>query len=319
MNLVSQFPHAVDNTMRSSLTRCQKQAYWRHELGLVSAGESRVDLVAGGAFAKGCEVARKAFYAEGKQDTAAVKMGYEALMDNYGTFACPKDSNKSADRMGGALLYYFGEHPLTTEKMVPLRLAPGKWGIEMGFSFPIENMRVHHPDGGAMEYAGRFDMLGYDYTQPNMEEVWVVDEKTTSQMGEKWVNQWPMDGQMTGYIWAARKILDQYGFQKVNVAGAIINGVAIRTLTSKIGAYECARFKTTREDWEVQRWFSQMRKDVEDWIIASKNSDHNYALGHACAYYLNPCEFVPLCKAKNPDRLMDGSYVVRFWDPREKT
>jgi hypothetical protein len=61
-----------------------------------------------------------------------------------------------------------------------------------------------------------------------------------------------------------------------------------------------------------------MMRDVGRWVEAFKAQEHDQALDHACAQYNNPCQFTSLCKSANPERLIDGSYVVNFWNPVER-
>jgi hypothetical protein len=170
-----------------------------------------------------------------------------------------------------------------------------------------EELPIPHPTTGLpLRWVGRFDMLAMDEAG----KAWVVDEKTTSQMGDKWANQWFLDSQISGYCWGARKLLDSQGLQSIEVAGAYVNGIAIRKYD-----YEVQRLPVFREQWEIDRWCVQMLADVEKWKAAYLTQWHNQALDHACAFYNNPCQFTPLCKSRNPERLIDGSFVVRRWNP----
>lgn len=301
------FPHAIDNSMRKELVKCQKIAHWKFERGLNSP-EPSIDLHAGGAFAKGCEEARKAYYQLGKTQEASVLIGVQALYAFYGDFKCPTKSNKSADRMAGALAYYLEERNFDFEKLKPFMLN-GRLSVEMSFNHPIP---ITHPGTGKqLTYCGRFDMLAKDEAG----QVWVCDEKTTSQMGEAWIHQWNLDSALTGYCWGSQKLLRDAGDDSP-VVGAIINGVAIRALSNAM-PYEHMRCPVFREDWEVERWYAQMLRDIEGWSIAYVSQDHNQVLDHACALYNNPCQFAKLCKARNPERLFD-TYTVRFWNPLER-
>lgn len=300
------FPHVIDNTMRKVLVKCQMAAHYKYELGLNDPDDSRVDLVAGKAFARGIEVARRVYFHEHKSAEEAERQGVLALFDSYGSFVPPSDSNKTAARMAGALSYYLQQRPFQEENLVPIVAPDGQLAVEMSLSYP---MGVAHPDDGVvLEYAGNFDMLALDLKTGG---AWIVDEKTTSQMGPKWANQWPLDSQMTGYVWLAQKWLAEHDL-KYEIKGAIINGIAIRK-----HEYEVGRFPTYREPWEVNRWFDQLQVDVENWKLAYASKRWNQNLDHACAYYLNPCEFVPLCKAKQPEKLM-GTYRVEFWNPKDR-
>ena len=105
------FPPVIDASLISSWRACQKQAeysYFEHW----KPQEENVHLVAGGAFAKGLETARRAFYEFGAEEQDAIGIGLEALIKKYGAFECPSDSAKSLERTAGALEFYFENYPM---------------------------------------------------------------------------------------------------------------------------------------------------------------------------------------------------------------
>lgn len=303
------FPHLIDNSIRKVLVKCQKAAHYRYELGLQAVDNKRVDLVAGKAFAKGCEVARRLFYLSSYSQDAAMREAVEALHASYGDFRCPADSNKTPDKVGGALMAYFEKYPMQRATgLIPYTFPDGKLGVEMYFE---HDLLIEHPDDDVLlKYCGNFDALMIDLDDGGL---WVMDEKTSSQMGPKWVNQWPLDSQMTGYVWGAGRMLLDMGITE-EIKGAIIGGVAIKK-------YDCevARFPTYRPDWMVERWYDQLLNDLAQWKLAYEGNSHNMNLDHSCAYYNNPCEFAPLCLSKQPEKIMHGGlYEVKFWNPKER-
>lgn len=299
-----QFPDVIDNSLRKTLVKCETAARYQYIQGVRATGGSRVDLVAGAAFAKGMETMRRAYYEEADDPQVCLEKGLRALYEGYGSFVPPVKTNKTVERMAGALAFYAQECPLEDEKLIPLQLPDGKRAVEVSFNYELPIM---HPDTEKpLSYAGRFDMLALD----PYDVAWVVDEKTTSQMGEKWANQWPLDSQMTGYCWGATQFLRANGFEN-EVGGAIINGIAIR-----LRDYEHSRFNAYRQPWELERWYEQMLRDIERLKHAYLNDDYNMALDHACAYYNNPCEYMPLCQSRNPERLMlGGGWQEVRWNP----
>lgn len=303
------FPEVVDNSMRKKLVKCQKAAHYKYELGLRSVGQTKVDLHAGKAFAKAMQVMRHSYYFGKMPDYEALAAGIKALYEAYGDFPCPKDSNKSADRMAGALTYFVERNPLNESDLRPIELPNGKVGLEVGFQ--IETNVIHPITEKPIVYGGRMDMLAVSEKKGN---VWIVDEKTTKSLGDKWANQWQMDSQITGYYMAARKLLDSLGLNELEIGGAIINGISIKKYD-----YEHVPVEAYRQDWEIARWWKQYNHDLIEWVSAFRNGTHSYALDHACAYYLNPCEFVTLCKSRNPERVMDGNYNVERWNPLDET
>lgn len=304
MKVIPIFPEFVDNSMRKELVKCQQAAAYRYELGLRSNKQTRVDLHAGKAFAKGMEVMRRAFYWEGKDEGQALYEGVKALYAAYGDFPTPPDSNKSVDRMAGALTYYVQQRPLSEEPLKPIAMGD-KPALEVGFSFSSE---VLHPVTGlAIQYSGRFDMLALNEKD---NKAWIVDEKTGKSLGDKWANQWQMDSQITGYYVGARRLLDDHGYHLMEIGGAYINGIAIKKYD-----YEHVRVAAYREQWEMDRWWAQFNKDLKRWVDASRLNEYDRALDHACAYYNNPCDFQVLCKSRNPERVIEGNFYVERWNP----
>lgn len=305
------FPEVIDNSMRKELVKCEMAAHYRYEMGLESVEQVQVDLVAGKAFAAGMEAMRKAYYKDGANAKNSVERGVVAVSNAYGAFVPDKQTTKTVHRMAGAITFFAQEFPLDEEKLKPALLLLGsevKIAVEVQF---VEELPILHPyTAQPLKYAGRFDMLAID---TDTGKAWVVDEKTTSQMGEKWANQWFLDSQISGYCWGARKLLDAHGLQDIEVAGAYINGIAIRKYD-----YEAMRLPVYREQWEIDRWYSQLIRDIQRWKAAFMQKNHDQVLDHACAFYNNPCQFAPLCKSRNPERLIDGSYVVRRWNPIER-
>lgn len=304
------FPAAIDNSIRKELVKCETATRYKYIQGVRADEGGRVDLIAGGAFAAGMEAMRTAYYVDGDSPDDCLKKGIVALYDKYGSFVPTGKTNKTVDRMAGALAFYAQQCPLEEERLIPLMLPDGKRMIEVGFNYPIP---VKHPDTNEpLTYCGRFDALCLD----EHDVAWAVDEKTTSQMGEKWANQWPLDSQMTGYVWGAQKLLQEHKLD-YEVGGAIINGIAIR-----LRDYEHGRYTAYREPWFVDRWWDQMVRDVERLTRAYRSGHFDQTLDHACAFYNNPCEYVPLCLSRNPERLLQsGGWKEVRWNPvtREET
>lgn len=300
------FPPAVDNSMRKSLVRCQKLAYWKHERGLVPIGENRVHLEAGKAFAAGLCAARRAFYGEGIADPYdLLKIALAACRPAYNyTGPMPQWCFKTLDRIEGALAFYMDKWPFATDPLRPVRLNDGRLGIELCIPFPIP---VSHPiTGKLLVHVANFDMLALD----DQNRYWVVDEKTTGKMGDSWAMQWTLDAQLTGYCKAARILLQEEGISSPLVAGAVIRGIAFHK--TDYAGMECLE---PRQEWELDRWYLQMVRDMQDWADAHKSGQHQMVMDHACALYNSPCEYAGLCKSREPEKRIEGSFVVKHYDP----
>lgn len=310
------FPHTFDSTMLAAFRSCPQKMFRTYVEHWKPRTES-VHLVAGGAFAKGIEVARKCYFeglipeykspvseevihasvnpdAIGNKQLAEQE-GLRSLIAAYGDFECPADSAKSLERTAGALEFYFEQYPLDTDTKTPIQFEDGRRGIEFSFAFPLD---ILHPvTGDPILYTGRADMIA-DFAGGR----YIVDEKTTSSLGASWSRQWEMRGQFTGYCWAAQ----QSGIQ---TNGTIIRGVSI--LKTK---YDTQEAITNRSQYEIDRWKFQSERDIARAIKMWEEGYWDYALDGACAEY-GGCSLVDICKSSNPEDWLPVRFEQRVWDP----
>lgn len=321
------FPHAVDSTIMAAFRSCPQKMFRTYVEHWKPQSES-VHLVAGGAFAKGIEVARKAYF-EGEYEHATVAyslnvekaceertvtwasregpkgdreaaeaIGLAALIAHYGDFMCPPDSAKSLERTAGALEFYFAHYPLGADGMEPIFLAGGRRGIEFSFAEPLE---FNHPvTGDPILYTGRSDMIAHFN-----HGIYIVDEKTTSQLGASWSRQWEMRAQFTGYAWAAMR-------SGIEPAGAIVRGISI--LKTK---YDTQQAITYRPDWEVERWHEQTLRDLERMLKCWQDGWWDFNLDSACGEY-GGCSMTQVCKSKEPETWLPMYFEQKVWDPLAK-
>lgn len=307
MNKRPMFPHAVDSTILAAFRSCPQKMFRTYMEHWKPRSES-VHLVAGGAFAKGVEVARRAFY-EGKIDDSDLRVptgdrelaegyGINALMQHYGDYLPPADSPKSLERMCGALEFYFMHYPLGGDGTEPITLAGGARGIEFSFAEPLP---ITHPvTGDPILYTGRSDMIA-EFAGGT----YIFDEKTTSQLGASWSRQWEMRSQFTGYCWAA-------GQSGIKVDGAIVRGVSI--LKTK---YDTQQAITYRSQMEIDRWLTQVVRDIERMKQMWADGWWDYNLDHACGEY-GGCSLAQVCKSPDPYTWLNQYFEQRVWDPLAK-
>lgn len=317
------FPHTVDSTILASFRACPQKMFRTYVQHWKPQTDS-VHLVAGGAFAKGVEAARKAFF-EGKVQpveqvydplkgrnvpkwgeevfdarcqgnaSMAEALGLNALLAHYGDFEPPSDSAKSPSRMAGALEFYFERYPLGQDDMLPIRMPDGRSGIEFSFAMPLD---IAHPvTGDPILYTGRADMISH-----YADGIFVVDEKTTSSLGASWANQWDLRSQFTGYCAAAREL-------GIPVNGCVVRGVSI--LKTK---YDTQQVLTYRSDYEIDRWRQQVHKDLERMIRCWRDGWWDYSLDGACTEY-GGCALTRVCKSPDPETWLPMYFEQRVWDP----
>lgn len=290
------FPSVIDNTMRSEFVHC-KQAFFRRFIENLDSPQKSIHLHAGGAFATGIEVFRKAFYGTQKLGfEESFDIGAEALIKAYGHLEGSDDEVKSLHGMLRAYDYYWHEaFPPQTDPVHPFILPNGEPAVEFSFAIPLPIM---HPDSGEpLLYGGKFDMVGQF-----MNQLWTVDEKTTGSMGQQWAKQWDLRSQFTGYCWAAQ----QFGYR---VAGVLVRGVCILANDLK-----SANIVDYRPPWIIERWYQQLLRDINEMIRAYREGYWDYNLSDGCNSF-GGCGFKVLCLSRDPEPYKKTHFVVREWKP----
>ena len=293
------FPEVIDSSIREAFFTCPHKAYRSYFEHWKSTRES-IHLIAGAAFAKGLEVARKSFFERKVSSEDSVALGVQALLEHFRqiTETTGRDfdsEDKNPDRIAGALEFYFQNYPLGNDGLVPATLPDGSIGIECSF---VEELPILHPQTDKpILFSGRADMLA-EYAGG----LYLIDEKTTKSLGATWIHKWDMRGQFSGYAWACRK-------KGINIDGVIVRGVSI--LKTK---YDHLPAITLRSDYEIDKWFFQFCQDIKRMIQMWEEGYFDYALGEACDSY-GGCMFKDVCRSNDPDSILEGSFVKRIWNP----
>lgn len=292
------FPSAVDSTMIKTFRGCH-QKFFREYMQHWKTKSPSIHLHAGQAFARGLEVAREAFYVHGMSQDDAIATGGGELIKAYGSFPEPHDTAKTLPRMLGALDYALSEAwPMESDPVKPWVYASGKHAIEFSFASPLP---FDHPEtGDPVLYTGRADMIA------EMDGgLWIEDDKTTSQLGDKWVNQWELRSQFTGYTWAARQVAG------IPVDGCLVRGVSI--LKTK---YDHAQCPTYRPAWMVEQWLMQVIEDLHAMVACWKAGYWDYNLDEECNSY-GGCAFKRICSTPPENRAewLEADFEHRVWDP----
>lgn len=291
------FPAVIDSTILGSFRSCPQKMFREYVQHWKPKAES-VHLVAGGAYAKGLEEARRAYYEQGRSAIEAQAIGLQALMVAYGDFECPPDSAKSLERTAGALEFYFEKYPLDSDTAIPIQLATGGRGIEFSFAEPLE---IAHPEtGDPLIYAGRMDTV-VNYAGGIFGE----DDKTTSQLGASWPRQWDLRSQFTGYCWGAAR------------AGIPLQGFLVRGVSILKTKYDTMEALTYRPQWQIDRWYEQTHMDLAAMIQCWERGYWDYRLDNACNEY-GGCIFRQVCLSKDPEPWLEGGFERRVWNPVER-
>lgn len=287
------FPEVIDSSMITAYRACPNK-FRRQYVEHWQPKTPSVHLHAGAAFAKGLEVARRAYYAGEATKERAEEAGLAALLTAYGDFDCPEDSAKSATRMAGALEFYYDQYPFDNESAPPHEIN-GAPAVEFNFAEPLP---VLHPvTGNPLILCGRFDQI-VDYAGG----VWGEDDKTTSSLGASWVKQWDMRFQFSAYCWGAARV-------GIPLQGFLVRGISI--LKTK---YDTLQAITYRAPWQLERWEEGMLRTVAAMVEDYKSGLWLYDESEACNAY-GGCQFKQVCLSQSPQPWLESSFEKRVWLP----
>src|ERR1700679_3626057 len=138
------FPAVISSSMLSDFKACPAKFFYNNIAEWKSKG-ANVHLHAGGAFAKGMEAARTAFFVNGLSADESVAMGLQALLLAYGDFECPSDSAKSPLTMPAPSEFYSAPPPLGKDGPDPVTFPSGRKAIEFSSAPPLP---IPHPETG---------------------------------------------------------------------------------------------------------------------------------------------------------------------------
>lgn len=121
-------------------------------------------------------------------------------------------------------------------------------------------------------------------------EIFVMDHKTTSQLGVQFMNMWNPNHQMSAYIWAVK----QMGCE---CNSAIIQGIQIVKTKQEI-----VRLTTRRDDDSLSDFIDTLKDQCESF---SEHTDNGYfpsADNYTCAEF-GGCGFIAYCQASLSNRI----------------
>ena len=150
-----------------------------------------------------------------------------------------------------------------------------------------------------IEYGGIFDGL-VEFNG----SMYVLEHKTTSQLGAYYFDQFKPNNQVTGYIWGGSQLAGQ------RVGGAIINAIGIY----KASATKFERQITTRSDDSIKEWLTNLRNVCE--MIRECEIRHHWPMSTpACTMY-GKCEYHQvhvLSTFNERQKLLEQDYVKDEW------
>lgn len=288
-------PLYIDSSMLTAARGCMRKYYWSYVQNLQPMGQS-IHLIAGKAFASGCEAARKA------QIASSIPLSRQELLEaaiapflaEWGDFeASPEDAKNFHNTFAAFEEYICDRYHPYTDEVQPIKFGASTT-IEHSFAIPLP---INHPSGEPFIFCGRLDVYGrWNGTLPVL-----LDEKTTSMMGAYWLRQWDLRGQFLGYCWAMRQL------------GIPVNTVIVRGIAIQKTQFQFAQLPLQIPNYLIDRWYDELIFSLEQLTTNWVRRRWSYCFGDACSSY-GGCSFIDLCKADFPERWLNN-FEERTWSP----
>lgn len=307
MSFETLFPIVLSNTDMSLWSQCKLRWFRERCQHLRKPNEKNIDLAAGGAFAKGMELVRKAFYQDKLPSSEAIQIGYDEILKSMHESGNNDDSLKSPERMALALVEYFKEFPLENEEVVPSLLEDGTYAVEHKFTIELP---IYHPELKIpLIFKGKLDMLA-----TSMGRTYIVDEKTTKAIKSNEADLLATSGQFIGYAWLARKL------------GTPVVGVKVRKVAIQVREIKIKEFEVPITDYMIDLWeaafFKKVQEMVDDYESTVAGGDFKSIFtpdfGLGCTAYYRPCQYTAGCTSKYGENFLANEFSQIVWDYNAK-
>lgn len=224
-----------------------------------------------------------------------------------------------------SLLRSYHIHTETTPNFQVLNFE-GEPCIEQSFSLKLGEFQCIN--GGktiTVYWQGKIDAIGFHQHNP-----WVVDHKTTQQMGERFVDTFLRSSQMLGYQWAANNLAHEglspltlpngteVDLRKTPTKGVLINALCVRKNGFEFKVHQIPIPYTRLEEWRIET-LERLKffvKQIEEWHhsgIATPTREHCVTKYGRCPFF-DVCEMPP---SKRREAIESSMYKTSTWSPLE--
>jgi len=306
----------IDNSEYTTWDSCFVQGMYSGALRRMNA-RARAPLAFGGAVHAGLDKFLVLFSQGG--------LSFRDIMEQTHTAALADAATSNLDGLGDparnsrTLVSLLDSYCLEYSRVDSMRFTilsiDGQPAVEQSFVVPLGKFACITSTWGAQEinvnWSGKIDIISkYDNA------ICPVDHKTTSVMGEKFIDDKVRGSQMLGYTYASRYLSHRL-FNDLPVFGVRINALAMRK-----GGYEFKLFDIPFPDWKVGEWQSETLLSIQNLV---EQLDKFLVRGEAvptrehCVTKYGKCQFFDVCDtpATMRDRILfDDSYFFKSdWSP----
>lgn len=305
---------AIDNSEYSTWDSCFTQGLFNGGLRRVNA-RSRAPLAFGGAVHAGLDTFFK-LYGTIEENELVEKVYASALADAAVTgLDGLGDPKRNTTRLIDLLSSYMLEYSRVKSMRFDILTLDGKPCVEQSFSVPLGNVDIITSTWGELAiellWTGKMDLLtNYDNA------ICTVDHKTTSIMGEKFVDDKMRGNQFLGYTYATRYLAREI-FGNRPVFGARVNALASRS-----SGFEFKLFDLPYPDWKIAEWQDETIASLRKLVL---ELDHTLVTGQSaptrehCVTKYGKCQYFDVCDLppSMKDRMLfdDSYFFVSNWSP----
>jgi hypothetical protein len=292
----------VDNSTLKAVAACHTQATLRYGTGW-EAAIARPELEAG----KAWHAALEAYFVgqTAASATATFVQAYAAAADVDPTG--PK-ARLHLSNLRPIVENWFTLHPRET---FPLQVH----AVEQPFCVRLTD---------EIEYVGIFDALGVDAQG----RPWILEHKSTGRLSEDWWDQFHLDSQLSGYVWARRE-------QGVPAIGAYVNAVEFSKLPSSpvikckvhgVKYAECGVLHAemvirpiTRTAEQLAQWKMSAIRLAQIWQGLIQQPDvappaMQGQFNGSCKF----CQYQTYCRLGRPDGHLKANFQMSKWEPLKR-
>ena len=306
----------VDNTMLSAFERCPLYYRERHILDWTSRGTSGA-LGAGGAIHEGLKVWYQNMKDAGGAATGLVG-AVNAIRESWPE-DMPTNDFRTLERAQRMMIEYIRTYPSESFRIlqveIPFKFELGRvilWCKNCNFEntpygalgIPRFGCSYCGKDLEQIEYGGIFDTLTEFGVGRTVN--YILEHKTTSQLGPTYFRQWQIHNQLVGYCWGAEQ-----------VSGKLVGGVNMNVLCMTTGG----NFKFDRQmipvyPSQIEEWKNDVAQACND-IAHAQRTGHWRKRTDNCVMKYGACQFLSVHMLADPEdrqRRLETDYIKSEWN-----
>lgn len=288
----------MDNSMYTTWA-CPMKGLLSHVLKLRPVGRSSLAMDFGTCIHAGLEqffLGRTLLEALDAFNQKAAELGIDRWLDGY----------RNTER-GGMMLAEWDKWRAERGLVFETVNVAEKLGVELG----VER-EIHRLGATDVRWIGRVDtVVRYEG------KLWIVDHKTSSMLGAKFINDKLRSSQFLGYYYTLNELIKkQYGEP---LKGVLLNVVCTGTKEAKFELYELPI-----EQWQIDEWVNETRVKLEGIIKTIQEVCNDEAVEipverELCVTKYGDCPFFQVCNAveKARENILERLYEEHEWSPHD--